>query len=184
MNDDPDHRFATLCDLYTERLVRDLVCFGRTEHDARDLVQDTLLASWKHLDTVAPGAEWSYLQRAAHRRAINQATRTRETDPLAETQRDKAASAEDRLVRRDEVAQFRQRFNAAMAELPEESRLYLVLRRRGVSPKEIAERLGVPRTAVRTRLMRAAHHLRERVGPPPDGVEWSELTGEIDDQEA
>lgn len=174
---DRNHRFEKLCE-GTERLVRALIRFGRREQDARDVVQDALLATWKHLDKIAPGAEWIYVRRAAHHRAINQATRAPEGEPLDDTQRDETGSVEERLVQQQEVEQFRKRFDAAMAELPEESRLYLVLRLRGLSPKEIAEQLDVPRTAVRTRLMRATRHLRERVGPPPEGVERAKLTGE------
>ena len=192
---DANRRFDDLCRRHTDRLVRDLVHYGNLEQDAREVVQEALLAVWKRIETleIAPEAEWVYLRTAARRLLIN---RRRELeaikrgggkdlslDDLTHAPADEAMSAEERLIRSEESERFRHAFHAAMSELPPESQQYLVLRQRGFGPNEIAKKVGVQSTEVRSRLMRANKFLRERVGPPPAGVNWSELTGENDDHQ-
>lgn len=190
---DGNGRFDDLCARYTEPLVRELMRFGCLEQDARDVAQEALLATWKRIEWIAPGAEWIYLKTAAHRRAIN---RNRDEqavirggganvslEALGGVMIDRSATAEAQLIAREEAERFRRRFDTAFAELAPESRLCLILRRRGHSPAEVAKQLGLSGTAVRSRLMRATRQLRERVGPPPHDVEWAELTGDNDDHE-
>lgn len=188
---DVNGRFDDLCNQYTKRLVYELVRFGCLEQDARELAQDALFATWKHLDTIAPGAEWAYARTAAHRLAMNR-NRDEHTirrggganvslEAIGGIPIDESASIEERLIRTEQKERFRRDFLAALEELSEETRLCLVLRRRGCSPREIAKSLGINGTAVRSRLARAAKHLRERVGAPPKGLSWAELAGEHND---
>jgi RNA polymerase sigma-70 factor (ECF subfamily) len=52
-----------------------------------------------------------------------------------------------------------------LSELPEEQRIVLTLRYlEGLSPKEIAERLGEPRGTVRSRLHHALAYLQSAFG--------------------
>jgi RNA polymerase sigma factor (sigma-70 family) len=187
MNDD-NRRFDDLCDRYTERLVRDLVRFGCLDQDAREIAQEALFATWQKLHTIRPGAEWAYVRTAAHRLAINRATRGGDRtnvplEALGGAPRDKSESVEERLIRSEQNEQFQRQFNAAVEELPQETMLVLVMRRRGYGPKEIATHLGVHGTAVRSRLARAVKHLRERVDAPPQGLSWAELAGDNDDDD-
>lgn len=181
-----DDRINELFDRYHRALVKTLIKFGRNEEDARDLAQETFIHTWKHLDGVTPAAEWSYLRTAAVRRAINQvrdrgALRRGNEIAMATPdlkRPDEAASVETALIDREQRRRFQERFNAALAELPEESRLCVALKRQGLTYTEIAERLGVEMTAVQSRLHRVTKHLRQRVGEPPRDLDWLESSGE------
>lgn len=188
---DVNRRFDELCSQYTKRLVRELVRFGCLEQDARELAQEALIATWKHLDTIEAGAEWAYVKTAAHRLAINR-NRDENTlrrgggasislDAIGGVTIDDTASAEERLIRVEQKVRFQRDFHTALEELSPDTRLCLILRRRGHTPREIAKDLGINGTAVRSRLARATRHLRERVGAPPKGLSWAELAGENDD---
>ncbi|HYO78358.1 MAG TPA: RNA polymerase sigma factor [Thermoanaerobaculia bacterium] len=188
---DTDRRFEELCERYRERLVKDLVRSGCRPQDAEEVAQETLLAAWKHIENIPRDAEWPYLKVAAHNlnrnrvRAENAAMRGGGAKVSLETfggvMADKSSSVEERLLRDEQAERFRREFAAALSELPEETRLWIVMRRRGMSPQEIAAIEGAGRTAVRSRLSRAFQHLRERVGSPPPGAAWAELTEENDD---
>ena len=175
--DDDTERFEELC-RYRERLEHFLVHFGRSPEDARDLAQDVLIDTNKHIDRVPHGYEWAYLRVAARNHAINQATRTKVDATLAVEYADPARSAEERLIVEQESRRFRERFHAAFSELSADSQQVVVLRSRGFSGDEIAKSLDLHPTAVRSRQSRAAKHLRERVGVPPAGVTWAELIGD------
>jgi RNA polymerase sigma-70 factor (ECF subfamily) len=181
-----DDRINELFDRYHRPLVKTLIKFGRNEEDARDLAQETFIHTWKHLTGITPAAEWSYLRTAALRRAMNQVrgrkALKRGTEVALATpdykKRDDSASVETTLIDREQRGDFQQRFSAALAELPEESRLCLALKRQGLTYNEIAQRLGVEMTAVQSRLHRVTKHLRERVGEPPRDLDWLETGGE------
>lgn len=113
---DVNRRFDELCRQYTKRLVRELVRFGCLEQDARELAQEALFATWKHLDTIEAGAEWAYVKTAAHRLAINR-NRDENTqrrggranislDAIGGVTIDETASAEERLIRVEQRARF------------------------------------------------------------------------------
>lgn len=181
--DEGTRRFIRLCDEHGERLVRDIMRQGWPEQDARDIAQEALIATWKHIGNVNPGAEWVYAKVAAHRLALNSLERDRERGHAAIDERllARQTSVETRLIHEQEAERFRKHVRATVDTFSPETQLYLALRRRGMSPKEIAARLGVSSDTIRSALKRAFARLRERVGPPPPGVEWAELTGENDD---
>ncbi len=186
---DSNRRLDDLCERHRARLVSDLVRFGSRPQEAEEIAQDALLAMWKRIDRVQPGAEWTYVRTAAHRLAINAALRRKveansvPLDVRDGAMRDATMSAEARVIRDEEAERFRRTLHAALSELPDETRLWIVMRRRGISPHDIAKQLGVGRTAVRSRRMRAFKQLRERVGAPPPGGERAEQTGDDDDDE-
>jgi RNA polymerase sigma factor (sigma-70 family) len=168
---------------HRDRLVRDLERFGRSRQDAQDLAQEALMYTWTRIDNVKPGAEWVYVRTAARHRAINQATRNPVEVSFDEAhcpEADEEPTVEQRLIARQERARFREQFDAAQNELPQETRLCVVLRRRGSSYKQIASLLRTSVAAVQSRLHRAIEHFRERVGVPPEGIHWLELAGEND----
>lgn len=140
------------------------------EHDARDVVQDAYLRAfkglrkfraeasfqtWLHRITVNCAA--SHLERRArsahdHLDDLADAGRlvdvTRERDPEAV-----AANADDR-----------DRLVEALAELPDQLRLVVVLRDVYDLPhREIARQLGITQTAAKVRLHRARRKLQERL---------------------
>jgi RNA polymerase sigma-70 factor (ECF subfamily) len=187
---DTDRRLEELYQQYSKRLVNDLVRLGCRPQDAEEVAQETLLAAWKHIENIPSGAEWPYLKVAAHNLNLN---RIRADSALMRggganvslevvgVMADKSKSVEEKLLREEQAARFRRDFAAALNELAEETRLWIAMRRAGMTPQEIAAKEGVSRTAVRSRLSRAVQHLRERVGAPPPGVDWAQLTEENDD---
>lgn len=171
-----DDRFEGLSRRF-KQLVAYLRRLGHSEDDALDAAQTAMLEMWSRFDRIAPGAEWSYAKKTAVSRAINQATRVPKGEPLDDDLPEKSLSAEDKLL----IADFHRRFREALDELPETTRLVLVLRRRGETFERIAAKLDIDPTAARSRASRAAEVLRERVGQPPRGVQWVEF-GDDDDQ--
>lgn len=160
---------------------------GCLEQDARDIAQETLLAVWKHLALIPRAAEWAYLKRTAKRKAINRrrdenaCIRGGGANVSLEVVHDTEADAltpEEQVIREEALTNFHRAFAKAMDELEDDTRLCIVLRRRGMASKKIAGKLGLTDQAVRSRLSRAKKHLRERLGAPPEGVEWLEAIGE------
>lgn len=175
---------------YRKPLIAKLVQFGQSEAEAADIAQETLIATWKRLDAVEAGREWAYLLTAAFNLARKKHARANvprhgagRVTPLESDHDapDRARSVEAELIDSEEIVRFRERFHAAMAELEPKTRQALVLKKRGATSREIAERVGLTDQAVRTRVSRACALLRERVGPPPADVHWADLLGEDDD---
>lgn len=176
---------------YRDALVKKLVQFGQRLEDAEDIAQETLIATWKRLDELRPGEEWVYLKVAAHNNAHKRFRRANvprrggglltplENEHDAE---DGSPTAEAELIKRQEIAAFRARFNTVITQFPPETQQALVLRRQGRNSEQIAQTLGLTDQAVRTRLSRAMAIIRERVGVPPAGVDWADL-GDDDDHE-
>lgn len=170
---------------YLTPLTMTVIGFGTSEDDAKDIAQETLIATWKRLEHVAPEAEWAYLRVAARHRYLRRIEQHGRQQPLepAHDAPDKAPSPETEVIEKEEAALFHERFKAAMRELPSDTRQAVVLRSRGLGSKEIAQKLGLTDQAVRTRLSRAFELIRERVGTPPAGVAWMRLPGDHDDHE-
>jgi RNA polymerase sigma factor (sigma-70 family) len=160
-------------DLYRrfDKLVAYVRRIGRPEEDARDLAQIAMIETWQRMDNIAPGAEWSYAQRVASSRAINQATRTRESEELDAETKDEAISSEDSLLARE----FQRKFREVFSELPRMTQEIFVMRHRGMTFEQIAQLLHIDPTAARSRASRAMPILRERLEDPPRGVEWLEF---------
>ena len=173
---------------YLRRLIEMVERFSR-RGDAADIAQETLIATWKNLDHVTPEGEWKYLRQAAQNLAKKRAARENvprhgagRLTPLEDEHdaHDKRPTVEAELVERAAIEDFRARFRAALEELSADTRLCVVLKRRGFNSKQIARHLNLSEVAVRSRLSRAAALLRDRLGPPPD-VPWAELLGEEND---
>ncbi|HEX6099179.1 MAG TPA: RNA polymerase sigma factor [Thermoanaerobaculia bacterium] len=179
---------SRLDDLYARHLqplTKKLIGFGQSEQDAEDIAQETLIATWKRLDHVAPEAEWRYLVVAAFNLARKLATRRRPLTSLEATPdaSDETSSAEQTLIERQETEQFQTRFLAVMRELTPETQQAIFLRAQGLRSKEIASKLGLTDQAVRSRLSRAFELIRARAGEPPADVRWMSLFGDHDDHE-
>jgi RNA polymerase sigma factor (sigma-70 family) len=173
---------------YFNGLVRML---GRNR-DADDIAQETLIAAWKRLEQGVPiDNERAYLAQSARNNANKRYSRanvprhgagrlTQLDDKHDAT--DERLNAEDELSGREEVLRFRAEFNAVMAELSDDTQQCVVLRRRGLSTQEIAQRLGLTDQGVRSRLSRSNALFRARLSPPPD-VPWLDIFGDDDDHQ-
>ena len=172
-----DDLYARYLPLLTRMLMRSM-----PEADAQDIAQETLIATWKRLEHVAPDKERAYVIVAALNLAKRRFARAKPMTSLDGFEGE-APSAEKDVIERQEAALFRDRFRAAMRQLPPETREALVLRGQGLGSKEIARTLGLTDQSVRSRLSRAFESIRERVGEPPAGIDWMSLSGDHDDHE-
>ncbi len=179
MADDPK-RLDRLVE-YLSTVIRRLMKHGHDREDAEDLAHDAYIETSKRLDTIADGGELGYLWMTAKNRGINQQTRTRTGEELdGETLRDKARSPEAEAIREQELARFHEQFRAAFAQLPPEMQQVLVLRKRGMSFKEVQKCLGLTPDTARTRASRGMDLLRKRL-EVPHGLDWADIAEGFDD---
>lgn len=143
---------------------RYLICRSASPVDADDIVQETFLRLYRHLD--AGGREdnlrgWVF--RVAHNISVNEFKRRRHfagiaPDDLAElevSRPDPTPGPEELLIRREEMA----RVHAAISSLSEQQKHCLFLRAEGFRYREIAEILEVTVSTVAESLRRAIKKL-------------------------
>lgn len=148
-------------------LVSHLMRFGRTREDAQDIAQE---ASMRVLQK-NPGASWAYLLAAANNIAHNEYRRETtlrrgggvQTLPLDDAMPDRR-DLEREVITRIDTERLRRQLAGVMNELPRDAQLAILLRSRGYKPQEIATKLGLTYTNVRTKLSRATALLRKRLG--------------------
>jgi RNA polymerase sigma-70 factor (ECF subfamily) len=167
--------YALLVERYTPRLHRIAARICRHPQDAEDAVQESFLQAVRDLrkwKPTAPLEAWlvTITVRTAQKvdqRSNRVASRSDSLDaPLPDGNprelRDQATSTDPAAAagRADLASQLA----AAMADLPDKYRTAVTLRfQEGLSPKEIAEHLGLPERTVRTQLQRGLRALRERM---------------------
>ena len=142
--------------------------YCRDEQDARDAVQDALLAAGTHLaDFRGEGSAEGWVVRMVAR-ACGRMRRGRRNDPSLHVREvDVAAPTEDDPESLAGRARIAEALGSALLALPAKDRAVLVLAEaEGWTGPEIAAKLGVTPNAVRTRLSRARRAVRERL----DGV--------------
>lgn len=173
----PDTRFAAFAREHRPLLLATARRLTGSDHDAHDLVQDTLERALKRFAQLPPGGNpRGWLFTILHNAFIDRcrsdrAQRATPVDPLAE-----------RLAAPDagEPAAWEQvtpeQVKAAVAKLPEEFRaVYGLHADERKSYEEISRALGIPKATVGTRLMRARRRLKEILlgedeGEPGHGV--------------
>jgi RNA polymerase sigma-70 factor, ECF subfamily len=126
--------------------------------DACDATQDALIKAFEHLDSYDPERKlFSWLYRILVNECLNVRRARHPAEPLDErisdgAQPDEAAAAGER----------RERIQAALQELPFDSRQVVVLRHFAeFSYAEIADALGIPEKTVKSRLFTARQRLAE-----------------------
>ena len=145
--------FESLVAPYAQRLYRFLVVRLGDEREARDALQETLLAAWQGLPQLRERERpWAWLAGIAANKAADSARRRVPVVPL----RDAEERYEPDAAR--EVA-------AALAKLPAAAREVLLLRYLlRLSEAETAAVLGVRVGTVKSRASRARRLLREELG--------------------
>lgn len=153
------------------------------ESDADDVVMETYLRAWQAIgrfDVRSSLKSWLY--RIAHNCAIDMLRKRQRRRELLPTPDEDGQSPIERLpdettphpASQLEGAELRQRLDHALAQLPDEQRLILLLRYSdGLSYREIAAAAGVPIGTVMSRLFNGRRKLRQIVGVVPqqeDGV--------------
>ncbi len=160
-----------------------------SEADAEDVLQETFLKAFRHIDRFRENAKLStWLHRIATNTALMRLRKKRPTFLSVEgiTDRDDTnwvpqqfydwcCLPESELLTGEARAEMR----SAIEDLSDTLRVVFVLRdMEGLSTRETAETLGLSESAVKSRLMRARMALRERltayfqgtVHPDPEGT--------------
>ena len=148
-----DSDFETLVVPYVQRLYRFLVLRLGDERDARDALQETLLAAWQGLPRLRErDRPWSWLVGiAAHKAADSSRGRFRAIQPGGPAEAHEDAETADVLD--------------ALQRLPAASREVLLLRYLlRLSEAEVARVLGVRVGTVKSRASRARRQLLEELG--------------------
>ena len=161
-------RFDQLCGSFRPDLVRFCIWLARDKTLAQDVVQETMLRAWKHLDALqddvaARGWLLTIARRELARVFQRKKLQTQDVDDLSPA--DEVALASHATP---EVYEVRK----AIWSLPDDYREPLVMQvLLGYSTQEIASYMGVTQGAVLTRLFRGREKLREILGPSPDDGE-------------
>lgn len=146
---------------YEQRIYRFGLRMCGDEESAREVLQETLLAAFRHLSGFRGEASLStWLYQIARSFCIKERRGTHPTVALANQLPDPALSPDAQAHAR----QIGEALAAAIAELPSDQREVLVLRDvEGLSAQEAAEVVGIEVGALKSRLHRARMALRARL---------------------
>lgn len=164
--------YALLVERFAPRLFRIASRICRDQQDAEDAVQEAFMQAIRDLGTwrpIAPLEAWmvTITVRTAQKidqRANRLASRTEPLEPKlpdgnTKEIRDTSSLGDPAAVAGQ--ADLSTRLAAAVANLPQNYRVAVSLRyQEGLSPKEIAEVLGIPERTVRTHLLRGLRALK------------------------
>jgi RNA polymerase sigma-70 factor (ECF subfamily) len=158
---DGEQRFAALCDGLRPQLFRFAFWLARDRQVAEDVVQEAYLRAWSARDRLAAeGALKGWLLtivRREHARLYERKRlRTVQLDELVDADSPELAAAEQK-----EVMDMRRAIFALDPDYREPLVLQVLM---GYSTDEIATELGLTQGAVLTRLFRARHKLRLKLG--------------------
>jgi RNA polymerase sigma-70 factor (ECF subfamily) len=169
--------FEQLLDRYEDKIFRLAYRFVRNETEAKEILQDTFLTTWRKLDTFKGDAQFSsWLYRVAANAALMR-LRAQRRHPEVSTEElpigfldnygQTLAAGENWAKRPDDELQsgeLRQHIQAAVDGLPEIYRTVFLIRDvEGLSTEETAEILQISVPTVKTRLHRARIALRESI---------------------
>jgi RNA polymerase sigma-70 factor (ECF subfamily) len=132
-------------------LLRYLLGFGLPVQDCEEIVQETFLALFRHLQRGRSRRNIrGWLFRVAHNLGLRKRQRTRATEEVVDTI-DPAPNPEDQFASN----QTQQRLMGVLRALPEQDRRCLTLRAEGLRYREIAEVLDISLGAVSLALARS-----------------------------
>jgi RNA polymerase sigma-70 factor (ECF subfamily) len=147
-------------DAHAGRLKGFALASVRDEDAADDLVQETFLRLIREVrDHGQPDNIGGWLHRVCANLIISRGRRrvVAERRKSSLVDRDVGRSAEDQVIRSDESSRLR----AALAELPNDARVALLMAASGFSAAEIGEAIGRTTNATSTYICRARIRLRE-----------------------
>jgi RNA polymerase sigma-70 factor (ECF subfamily) len=160
--------FGTLVRRYQDRLLTALVHVSGSRDEAEDVAQEAFVQAYLKLASFAGGsAFYTWLYRIAFNAAISRRRKRRGESSVEHTRDvtgneplDDAEGAQERLLREERAVQVQR----ALARLPEEFRMVLVLREMdGCDYDTIAQVVSVPVGTVRSRLHRARLLLKDEL---------------------
>jgi RNA polymerase sigma-70 factor, ECF subfamily len=165
--------YAVLVHAYHRSLLTFIFRIVRDAALAEDIGQEVFLSAYKELprfntEQGTPFAAWLYI--AARNRSISELRKMGRTElmPAEELQRFPGGeqSAEALLIREEEKAALA----ASLAQLPEPFRSTILMSLEGATLEEIAERCGVPKATVKSRLFRAREKIKQALHKHFGGV--------------
>jgi RNA polymerase sigma-70 factor (ECF subfamily) len=127
-------------DQMRDRLLRYLLGFGLSIEDCEEVVQETFLALFQHLQRGRSRRNLrAWLFRVAHNLGLRKRQRTRATEEIGDSVVDPAPDPEAQCA----TSQTQRRILAALDALPEQDRRCLSLRAEGLRYREIAKVLDI-----------------------------------------
>jgi RNA polymerase sigma-70 factor, ECF subfamily len=152
-----------LFDQFRNRLLRYVLSFGLSVHDAEEVTQDVFLALFRHLQRGKSRRNLrGWIFRVAHNLALKQrAANKRLQDTLdadvtiLQAQLDATLNPEEQVTSRQTL----QRLLTVLRALPEQDRCCLALRAEGLRYREIAAALGISLGSVSLSLTRSLARL-------------------------
>ncbi|NDV07960.1 RNA polymerase sigma factor [Rhodococcus opacus] len=164
------HAFAELAGRYRTNAWHVCLQITGNTHDAEDALQDTLTAAWQNLPKFRGDARFhTWLHRIAVNAALAVVRRRKTTDSLDDTDGDYGILLEDPAPRFDEQITTIDAVRRALAQLPEDFRVAIVLAEFASLPyADIAEHQGVTVATVKTRIHRARKQLATLLAPAID----------------
>ena len=139
-------------------------------HRVEELVQEIYFAIWRALPSFRGDSSLrTFVARIATNRAVTHVARALKMPPSLELTEDIPAPAdnpESHVIRLD----HRAKLMSAVRSLPLAYRQTALLTLEGLTPKEIADVLGISTNAVAIRMSRAKELLRELIGDKHDNT--------------
>ena len=165
--------FARLVDTYSGPLYRLALKMIGNPSDAEDVLQNTFLKAYQHIDTFEGRSSLStWLYRIASNEALMLLRKQRPEIDLTDTTPEGEENSDYEPVQFPDwcclpeeeflSSESRSALDHAVQHLPEILRIVFILRDiEGLSIKETSQALGLSETAVKTRLLRARLRLRD-----------------------
>jgi RNA polymerase sigma-70 factor (ECF subfamily) len=174
---DRDAAFEELYRRFYPRLVGYLIhSFHFSRDEAADVAQDAFLRVFESLDQYRAEAKWAFVQSVAKNVALNKfraryALKRSSSIEAIDTEAVRLSSSiPDKIstpVQRAEAHEMKERLTAAIDALPPATRSVLILRLEDLSYAEIATRLDITVSAVKSRVRAARVRLREQLALDP-----------------
>ncbi len=154
--------FAPLIERYKMSIYRLVYQMVHNRDDTEDLVQEIFIKAYQGIKTFKSGYKFlPWLSKIAVNHTLNFIKKERKIDvqPLEWAQN--YADNKGDPVQMVKEKMLKEKLAKAMAQLPEEYRVVLVLRiEEQLSYEEISQTLGIPAGTVMSRIARAREHLR------------------------
>ena len=162
--------YRILMQRYNQRLFRVAWAVTKSRSEAEDVVQESWVLAFQHLDQVSDTARFgAWLTRVVVNESLRRRRLDRRHQELGEDEEAHPMSDEESPEKLAAERELRPVLERALSSLPEILRTVFVLREvEGMSVADVAATLGIAEGTVKTRAFRAREVLRERIS------DWSD----------